>query len=153
MATRIDSPLLVRWSRALSAAGIDTTTLLAESEEQDAFGNAEASFGWGGLVLHLVRERGQEFVDVAPAHNPLYRFRLDDIGLALGWRNVEEIMARTEPIPLADELAELARHRTELESALSVQHLAATRVAIDRAVAQRERAFLDKLRKLADQSR
>jgi hypothetical protein len=148
-----DSPLLVRWSRTLSDAGIDTAILLAERVEQDAFGDGEASFGWGGLVLHLVRERGQEFVDVASAQRPLERFRLDDIGLALGWRDVEAITARTEPIRLADELAEVTDHRAELESALSVQHVAATRVAIERAVAQLKRAFFDKLHKLADQSR
>jgi hypothetical protein len=66
---------------------------------------------------------------------------------------MEDILARAAPSPLAVELREIARRRTELESALAVQNLSATRVGIRQAAAQRERAFLDELQRLADKSR
>jgi hypothetical protein len=149
----MDSPLLLRWSRAMAHAGIDTVSLLAGASEEDGFGNGKATFSLGTLVLHFLCDRGQEFLDVAPMHAPTEHFRLDYIGLALGWRRVEETMDRTEPRALADELTDVVRYRDELEKALSFSSLAATRAATECAVAERERAFLDKLQRLADQSR
>jgi hypothetical protein len=127
-----------------------TVKLLSGRVGQDPFGDGEASFAWGILILHFVRDRGQEFVDLSPAHDPERRFRLDDVAVALGWRRTSEVVARTEPVPLEEELGDIASRQSEVESAFAPRNLREASIAIERAVAQREQAFLDKLRQLSE---
>jgi hypothetical protein len=152
MAKPLEKSLLSTWSAALASAGIVGVDVVADSTGSavDTL-DGEARFRWGGLVLRLVRDRGQDFVDIAPAADPARAYTLDDIGVAQGWRTVESVLARQEPAALIDELREVVRHRTELERALAPDRVSATETEIAMARKRRETAFLDKLKKLADQ--
>jgi hypothetical protein len=101
------------------------------------------------MILRIVRDRGQDFVDVASVVDAAQHFRLDDLGIAQGWRDVELVLARQAPIPLVEELREVVRHRKEIEDALSARQLATTVVSVADACGRREQAFLEKLRRLA----
>jgi hypothetical protein len=151
MATSLKNALLSTWSAALGSAGITSADLLSDAtQSEQETGGGEANFSWGSLILRLVRDRGQDFVNVASAADAEPFFRLDDLGVAQGWRSIESVLARQGPIALVDELREIARHRTELENALAPRHLAATRVAVADACKRREQAFLEKLKRLAE---
>lgn len=151
METKLDDPLLSTWSAALASVGITGADVLPDSTGNtlDSSSGA-ANFRWGVLVLRLLRDRGQDFVDVAPASLPARWYGLDDVGIAQGWRSVESVIARQEPVALVDELRDVARHRAEIERAFAPDRLKATDTAIAEARKQRERAFLEKLKRLAD---
>ena len=135
----------------LAAVGISEAELLSERYNPEHFGDGEASFRLSGsIVLRLVRERGEDFVDIAPGSAPGESFRWDDLCIALGWRKVEDVVGRTRPIPIEEELAEILARASDLDTALAVGRLASTREAAREAGEQRERAFLDKLQRLAD---
>jgi len=145
-----ENPLLVDWTRTFAAAGIGEASLLSESFEPNHFGDGQASFRLGSIILRLVRDRGEDSVDITPSCAPHEYFRLDDICVALGWRDVQDVVARMRPIPLEDELKEVVRRAARLEAALEADQLPLTREKVREAAEKRERAFLDELRRLAD---
>jgi len=152
MATPKNNPLLVRWAELLKAAGIDPERLELSSSTPDSFGDGEAILHWRGLLLRLAQDRGHSFVDVGASQQPGEYFTLDDLGIAFGWRRLEDVISRTTPIPLETELLEIAHRRDELESAHAPKNYPATSAAIQAASARRGQAFLDKLKRLADKS-
>ena len=151
MVAQRENPLLVKWTRMLAAAGISEANLLSERYDPEHFGDGEAIFQLSGaIVLRLVRDRGEDFVDIAPHSAPDERFRWDDVCIALGWRKVENVVGRTHPVPMQEELAEVVAHASDLELALGGERLPSTRKVVRTAAQQRERAFLGKLQRLAD---
>lgn len=151
MVAQRENPLLAMWTRMLATAGISEANLLSERYDPEHFGDGEASFQLlGAIVLRLVRDRGEDFVDIAPGSAPDERFRWDDVCIALGWRKIEDVVRRTHPAPMQEELAEVVSHASDLESALGVGRLPLTRKLVRTAAQQRERAFLEKLQRLAD---
>jgi hypothetical protein len=152
MTTNPTSPLVSAWCAALASAGLASAKLISDSTDSSSLSaDGEACFLLGTVILRLVRDRGQDFVDVRPASQPSQQFSLDDIGIAQGWRSLESVIARQESIALSDELTEIARHKGELEAAFDPEHLAATEVEIVAAREKRQRSFLDKLARLADE--
>ncbi len=146
-----ENPLLTNWTRILAAVGISESELLSERYDPEHFGDGEASFRLSGsIIVRLVRERGEDFVEIAARSAPGERFRWDDLCVALGWRKVEDVVGRTRPIPVEQELAEVVARASELETAVAVRRLPSTRKAVGEAGEQRERAFLEKLQRLAD---
>lgn len=146
-----ENPLLTNWSRMLAAVGISEAELLSERYSAENFGDGEASFRLSGsIVLRLVRERGEDFVDIAPGSAPGESIRWDDLCVALGWRKVEDVIGRTRPVPIEEVLAEVVARASDLDAALAVGRLASTRKAVREAGEQRERAFLKKLQRLAE---
>jgi hypothetical protein len=135
----------------LAAVGISESELLSERYNPEHFGDGEASFGLSGsIILRLVRERGEDFVDIAPRSAPGESFRWDDLCVALGWCKVEDVVGRTRPIPTDEVLAEVVERASDLDEALAVGRLPSTRKAVKEAGEERERAFLEKLQRLAD---
>jgi hypothetical protein len=154
MAKHIEYGLLSTWSTALASAGIVGVDVVSDvTENAHDTGSGDASFRWGNLMVRLVRDRGQDFVDVGSAAAPENYFSLDDVGVAEGWRSITSVLARQGPAVLVDELREIVAHRTELESALAPQRLASTCAAVTAARKRREQAFLEKLKKLAEGTR
>jgi hypothetical protein len=60
------------------------------------------------------------------------------------------VIARQEPNALVEELRDIARHRAELEHAFAPAQVTSTDAAIAAARKRRERALLDKLKRLAE---
>jgi hypothetical protein len=146
----IDNPLLSAWSGALAAAGISGLALLEDATDQARqSANGQATFRWEGMTLRLLRDRGQDFVEVAPAAASSPAWSLDDLAVALGWRTVESVVARQQPAVLVDELREIVARRNELNRAFAPSELVKTTAAVDDARSRRERAFIEKLNKLS----
>ncbi len=105
-----------------------------------------ATFAVGSLLLRFVRERGEDFLDVASAHEPEAYCQADDVALAFGWKTLDAVLEQRAPEPLPDVLARLHDHGSELTDAFDAQHRAATMPRLEQARPRRTRAFEARLR-------
>lgn len=130
----------------LKAVGLQHAELTSSTPDSSNFGNADASCRLGPLILRFIRDRGQEFLDIASSARTDQFFPFDDIDIAMGWKTVEEVVSRREPESLEGVLARLSKHAQELTDAFSGERERLTRARIERATRDRGRAFVDRLR-------
>ncbi len=130
----------------IGAAGLGDVELVSEMPDSSSFGDAEAVFRLGPLILRFSMDRGQELVDVAFGHMPERFFLIDDVDIALGWKSIDEVVSRPEPERLESVLGRLAAHRPELSEAFSGRLSRRTRARIERAERDRGEAFMERLR-------
>lgn len=129
----------------LRAAGIHAD-LVSSSPAAASFGNAEATFRVGSLLLRFVRDRGQEFMDLASSAMPSRFFQFGDVEIAMGWKTIDEVLAKQEPEGLDVVLARLGRYIAELNDVFSGTQERLTRARVERAAVERGQAFVDRLR-------
>ena len=130
----------------LEEAGISGAVLVRERTESKDFGNAEAVFQVGSLVLRFIRERGEDFLDIGATARPEQFYQFDDLRIAMGWTSIDEVLAKREPENLAQVLARARKHLGELHEALSGERERLTRAKIERAARDRGDAFMKRLR-------
>jgi hypothetical protein len=135
-------PLLDEAKSALEEAGFGQPPL-AESRADDR--RETASFAVDPIVLRFLRERGEDFLDVAIASYPSRFWQFDDVAIALGLRTVDQVIARTQPEALVEPLRVAKANWTVIEAAFRPQRLEATLVNIERATASRAFAFQAKM--------
>jgi hypothetical protein len=98
------------------------------------------------LILRFVKDRGQELLDVASTASPDRLFLFDDLAVAMGWRTIDEVLAKQEPESLDVVLTRLARYVRELNEAFSWDREPLTRAGVERAARDRGDAFMKRLR-------
>lgn len=130
----------------LRTVGILEITCTSSSCDVADFGNAEAIFHVGSMFLRFIRERGQEFLDVASDVTPSRFHQFSDVEIAMGWRTIEEVLAQQEPERLEIVLVRLAQHLALLNHAFSGEQERLTRARVERAAHARGKAFADHLR-------
>jgi len=64
----------------------------------------------------------------------------------MGWKTIEEVLAKRELETLGSLLAQLQEHRAELNDAFSGDRERLTRARIERAARERGQAFVERLR-------
>ena len=138
--------LATRWSDRLRSAGLNNPEILSATYNPAYFGNAEAIFRVGLMLLHIVRDRGQELLNVAFDTQPDQFYPIEDIEIAMGWKTLEEINARQEPEQLDLILSRLALRSDQLMDGLSGERERLTRARINRATKDRSQAFINRLR-------
>ena len=106
----------------------------------------QRDFRWGPLILHFVKDRGQELVDIAMTGAPDRFFLIDDLDVAMNWRSVDEVLAKRQPEKLDAIFARLADHASELNDAFSGAREPSTRAKLQRAERERGEAFMARLR-------
>jgi hypothetical protein len=129
----------------LKAAGLVGAEMVSSTPTSSSFGDAEAMFRLGPLILRFVRDRGQDLLDVATATAPDQFFLLDDLEVAMGWRTIGEVLAKQDPESLDAILARLGERASELTDALSVVRERATRARIECAARERGEAVIARL--------
>jgi len=139
------SPLLSHLTAQLNAAAIEIDFVLSEDYDKENFGNGQVLVRVGSLTLRFVRDRGQDFLELVLGGDTGESVRFDDICVAMGWRRVEDVVLRTSPALIRDELEELCRHRESLEKAVRPENLASTLVIVRQAIKARETAYLQTL--------
>jgi hypothetical protein len=146
-ATSMSDSVLAR----LREAGIDAAALVRASPESASFADTEAVFRVAGLLLRFVRDRGQEFLHLAAnaAPGPFHQF--DDVEIAMGWKTIDQALAKREPANLSEVLARLSRHLEELDEAFSPERERFTRARVERAARDRGHAFMSRLREKSEQ--
>lgn len=137
----------------LDAGGLADNEVIHEVLRSEHFGDGEVVFRVGSMHLRFVRERGQDFVDVSPASAPREYYPFGDVELALGWKTVDQVWSRLEPEPLPAILARLRNHYLEFEEAFSSANALDTLAKLNFASRRRGAAFVDHLRRLAEEAR
>ncbi len=139
--------------RLLERAGLPHQEVIHESERPEHFGDGEVVFKIGPMHLRFVRERGQDFVDVSPASEPGRYHPYGDVELAMGWKTVDQVWSRTEPEPLPAILERLHSQYPQFEEAFSGARAQDTLAKLDFVSRRRGAAFVDHLRRLAEDAR
>jgi hypothetical protein len=127
-------------------AGLDNTALVRSSAEDQPFGNADVVFGLGELLLRFVRDRGQTFVDIASSAAPTEFHQFDDIEIAMGWKTIDQILAKREPDDLGIVLTRVRENLGTLTDAFSGDRERFTRARVKAAARERGKAFTARLR-------
>ena len=132
--------LEARARRLAAAASIEPVEVVSY-EERSQFGDGEVVLCVNGILLKIVRDRGQEFLDVASICCPEKFYQFDDVEIAMGWRAIEDVLAKTEPEPLEQVLERLGTVIAELREKLSGDQERFTRARLEHAT--KERGVLD----------
>jgi len=146
------SYLCERAEEALSDAGFEPATLEREMYDEEEFGNAEAVFTLGSLRSRFLRDRAQDFLELGSTAEPRRFFLVDDVEVAMGWKKVEEGLAKQYPDDLKDVVARVGAKRKELEHALSLTNGPKSIQRFETAATKRGEHFLSLLKQLAKPS-
>lgn len=126
-----------------------TAHLIGETSDRQHFGNAQATFRLDPLLLRFVRDRGEAFLDIA-SDTAAERFHLfDDVEIAMGWKSIDEVLAKNQPEPLEDVLNRIKKRLDELQKAFSGNQERFTRAKVERAAQERGQAFVRRLQNKA----
>jgi hypothetical protein len=138
--------LVTVWTDRVRAAGLPDPGVLSATYDSAHFGDAEAVFRIGSLLIRIVRDRGQELLSVASSATPTQFHPIEDVEVAMGWKTIEDVLATQEPEQMDLVLSRFAQHFDELAENLSGGHERFTRARIERATRERRQAFIDRLR-------
>lgn len=141
------TPLFIDSVReALGAAGLGGAHEVSHTVDSAEFGNAEAVFRIHALLLRFVRDRGQVFVDLASSASPTEFHELDNVEIGMGWKTIDEVLAKREPEELGAVLGRLRENLEALNHAFSDEREHLTRARVERAARERGQVFTARLR-------
>jgi len=109
----------------LAEAGLHGA-LVASRQDDQSFGDAEAIYQVGSLLLRFVRDRGQDFLDIAAVNAPDQFHRFDDVEIATGLKTETQNPMEDRPEGIADTVARIASLVPVMETAFDGQHIAET---------------------------
>ncbi len=98
------------------------------------------------LLIRFIRDRGEDFLDVAGIHRPDEFFQSDVLEIAFGWRTIDDTLRKRTPGPVSDILGRLRDHMDELVTAFDRNHLAATLDKLSHAQSSKAEALAARLR-------
>lgn len=130
----------------LNAAGLKDAEVISFSPESAAFGNSEAVFRLGPVLLRFICDRGQEFLDLASSIEPTVFHQFDDVDIAMGWKSIEDVLAKREPEDMSAVLTRVEKNLGALSEAFSGERERLTRARVERAAKERGKAFTSRLR-------
>ena len=132
----------------LNTVGLSNGVIVSSVAGSDTSANATVVIRTGPLLLRIVRDRGQEFLELASVEAPTGFHQFDDVEISMGWTSIDEVLAKREPENLGDIFSRLAQRFPELGMALSGDRARLMRSRIEQAERERGEAFLAKLRLL-----
>ena len=130
----------------LAAAGVTDARLISARSEPEYFGNAIAVVSVAHLVLRFSLDRSEEMLDVAFDDAPDRFFQIDDVDVAMGWKSLEDVFARSGTENLDVVIHRFSAHQSELVAALSGPGARFARARIERAARERGEAVMHRLR-------
>lgn len=130
---------------ALLSSGVKVHDVITERVDSGNFDNAEAVIRSDSLLLRVVRDRGQMFIDVAPGIAPDRFYQLPDIEVALGRTTIDKVLDQRAVAEFGDTLDRLRAVVPTLVDALS-RDPGGTVLALGEAERRRAEAFTQRLR-------
>ncbi len=124
------NPFVEEIKQELAKIGINNAILIDESYYPQSFGNAEAIFEVGGLILRFTRDKGQNFVDLASSHSPTHYYLFTDVSVAMGWEILNDVINMDEPISLNKALTYFKNNFNDLYRAFSDKEIMQTNAKI-----------------------
>lgn len=140
------TPFIQSVRDAFEAAGLKEVDEVSRAPESEHFGDTEAIFRVGSLLLRFVRDRLQAFVDLGSTISPTKFHQLDDVEIAMGWKTIDQVLAKQEPEDLTSVLKRIQANLTTLEAAFSADQERLTRARVERAARERGEEFESRLR-------
>ena len=155
----VTNPLVQEAMVLLKATGFTDTDLIRESYYPQAFGNAEAIFRVGKLIVRFLRDRSQDFVDLASISYPEQFHQICDVEVAMGWKSFEQLVedelqeCKFEDLTAEDFAVEdltsvldrLFQHFGSLEDAFSGEQEPGTRALVEKVAKERFDAYQAKM--------
>jgi hypothetical protein len=126
-------------------AGIQGAVLLRDRVEPANFGDGEVVVRLGSLLLRVVRDRGDELLEIAMRRHPTRFFYYEDLEIAMGWTTVEAVVERGRPESLAQVLSRALKRFTDLDEAFSRTKASSTRALLLEASRKRGQALIARL--------
>ncbi len=130
----------------LERAGIYDAKLLKANYSAESFGNSEAIFSVGSLVLRVVRDRGQEFLELATSAAPEQFYQFGDVEIAMRWKTIGDVLGEREPEGFDSTFGRLREHIGELTQAFVGPQERLTRARIEKVTKERAEEFLRRIR-------
>lgn len=130
---------------AFRQAGLVPDECLSATYDARSFGNAAVVFRVGCMRLKVVKDRGEEFIDVAGSSEGDRFHSIIDVGVALGWLSTHELLSQGTVEPLPHALQRVAEHWSELSIAMAPERLPTTEAAVRQAMEERARLMRTKL--------
>lgn len=146
MSARVEGDFAANVRRRMVDAGLTDAAVVSVGPESGAFGNTMAIFRVQQLLIRVVRDRGEDFLDIGCVELPGAFFQYDDVEIALGWRSVEDVLAKQAPEPLPTLLERVVRKLPELKTAFAPEHVGSTQDLLRAAEKARGEAFAARLR-------
>jgi hypothetical protein len=140
------TPFLRSVRDALEAAELKGAEEISQLPESEHFGNMEATFRVGSLLIKFVRDRLQAFVDLGSTSSPTKFHQFDDVEIAMGWKTIDQVLAKKEPEDLTSVLKKVSANFAALEAAFSADQEQLTRARVERAARERGEEFEARLR-------
>lgn len=132
-------------SDSLKAAGFNSASLV-ESDERGDFGDSLAIFSCGSLIFKFIRDRGQVFMDLASASAPEKFYQFDDVEIAMGWKNVDQVLEKKAPEDINHILTRLYTRLDEIDTVMSGERAQFMRKRIEFSAKERGNAFVNRLK-------
>ncbi len=133
------------WKEAIRNAGLSEADIVTVEVDGQHFGNAQAVFRLGSVLLKLERDRGQDFVSLAFESMPDIFYPIEDVEVAMRWIEPGEVYTRKSPEELTVVLGRLAEGLADLIELVAGQGEGFARARIERATLQRQQAWMDRL--------
>lgn len=133
--------------KRLTDAGLGDAKLVSESAAPAPFGDATAIFGMGPLLLRFTRDRGQEFVDLASVEEPTVFHQFDDVEIAMGWRSIDDVLAKREPDSIGSVLSRIKANLSVLLQEFSAGQVRSSTARVQLAARARGDEYLARLRR------
>ncbi len=130
----------------LRRAGLGEAELVSSEPEAEAFGDTSVVFQIGPLLLRFTRERGQQFIDIASQLSSTGFHQFDDVEIAMGWRSVDDVLAKRSPEPIEIVLRRVEANLSVLMEAFSKERERLTGSRVEEAARKRGEAFTAGLR-------
>lgn len=92
------NPLVAVAQSELNKVGIRNAKLIRESYAPQDFGNAEAIYELGNLRLRLLRDRGDDTVQIGSSTSAENFYILDDVAIWMGWLSLDELLKYDVPL-------------------------------------------------------
>jgi hypothetical protein len=98
------------------------------------------------LILKIIRDRGQDFVELGPRQQAECFHQMVDVEVAFGWRTTEDVLSLQTPDSLSSIFNSIAQHLSELQQAFDLTHGSLNMDRIKLAARRRSQAFALRLR-------
>lgn len=130
----------------LCAGGLAQASIVsARSDDAQRFGDSEAIFGLDSLQLRFIRDRGQEFLDIASSETPHDFHQFDDVALDQGWTTLAKLVATSTPDPMDHVLRLVRDHLNELREMFGREAYESTNSRLRMVADKRAQTFRERI--------
>lgn len=132
MSVERTNPLTKELLSLAEKAGFEGLCVVEERYTPEAFGNAGVTFAWENLLLHFLRDRSIESMDLGQVDDPSRTYFADMVRVFLGHQSLDDVLnGRSDPPSAEDWLVFFIENSADLKAAFSPAMRHQTVAALD----------------------